>query len=69
MNQTSKNGKKTSSGHDFGPFGPNSGRHFFFFFFFSKIWLRRSLDIMISQKTQKKKLYITDQLRDDYPNP
>ena len=41
----------------------------FFFFFFSKIWLRRSLDIMISQKTQKKKLYITDQLRDDYPNP
>ena len=40
-----------------------------FFFFFSKIWLRRSLDIMISQKTQKKKLYITDQLRDDYPNP
>ena len=42
---------------------------FFFFFFFLKIWLRRSLDIMISQKTQKKKLYITDQLRDDYPNP
>ena len=40
-----------------------------FFFFSSKIWLRRSLDIMISQKTQKKKLYITDQLRDDYPNP
>ena len=36
MNQTSKNGKKTSSGHDFGPFGPNSGRHFFFFFFFLK---------------------------------
>ena len=33
MNQTSKNGKKTSFGHDFGPFGPNSGRHFFFFFF------------------------------------
>ena len=44
-----ENGKKTSFGPNFGSFGPNSGRHFFFFFFFvSKIWLRQSLDIMVS---------------------
>ena len=44
MNQTWENGKKTSFGFDFDPFGPNSGHQFFF----SKIWLRQSLDIMVS---------------------
>ena len=47
-NQTCVNGKKSSFGSDFGPFGPNlSWFFFFFFFFFSKIWLRQSLDIMV----------------------
>ena len=36
MNQTWDNGKKSTFGSDFGPFGPNSGR------------LRQSLDIMVS---------------------
>ena len=41
--------KKLHFGIDFGPLGPNSGSQiFFFFFFFSKIWLRKSLDIMVS---------------------
>ena len=44
MNQTWENGKKPSFGFDFDPFGPNSGHQFFF----SKIWLRQSLDIMVS---------------------
>ena len=46
MNQTWENGKKPSVGSGFGPFGPNLGYQFFFFF--SKIWLRQSLDIMVS---------------------
>ena len=44
MNKTWENGKKTSFGPDF---GLNSGCQFFFFFF-SKIWLRQSLDVMVS---------------------
>ena len=36
MNQTWDNGKKSTFGSDFGPFGPNLGR------------LRQSLDIMVS---------------------
>ena len=32
MNQTWENGKKLSFRPDFGPFGSNSGGHFFFFF-------------------------------------
>ena len=49
MSQTWENCKKLVST----PFGPNLD----FFFFFSKIWLRQSLDIMISYhhvKYQKK---------------
>ena len=42
MNQTY--GDKPSFGPDFGPFSPNSGRKIFF----SKIWLRQSLDIIVS---------------------
>ena len=34
INQTWENGKETSFGPDFHPFGPNSGHLFFFFFFF-----------------------------------
>ena len=45
----SKNGEKPHFGFDLPTFGPNSGRQIFFFFFFSsKIWLRQSLDIMVS---------------------
>ena len=44
MNQTWENSKKPSFWPDFGPFGPNLGYQFFF----SKIWLRQSLDIMVS---------------------
>ena len=38
MNQTWENGKKPSFGHDFGPFGRNSGRQFIYLFiyFFQK---------------------------------
>ena len=43
MNQTGENGKKPCFGQDCGPFGPNLGHHFF-----SAIWLRPSLDIMVS---------------------
>ena len=44
MNQTREKGKKPCFRHDFGPFAPNSGPQIFF----SKIWLRQSLDIMVS---------------------
>ena len=44
MNQIWENGKKPSFVPDFGPFCLNSGRQFFL----SKIWLRQSLDIMVS---------------------
>ena len=44
MNQTVENIKKPSFGSDFGPFAQNSGCQTFF----SKIWLRQSLDIMVS---------------------
>ena len=43
MNQTWENSKTPSSGPDFGPFGKNFAQ-----LFFSKIWLRQSLDIMVS---------------------
>ena len=33
MIQTQENVKKTHSGPDLGPLGPNSGHHFIFFFF------------------------------------
>ena len=39
--------KKLNFGIYFGPLGPDSGSQIFFFFF-SKIWLRKSLDIMVS---------------------
>ena len=39
--------KNPSFWPDFGTSGPNLGCQFFFFFF-SKIWLRQSLDIMVS---------------------
>ena len=44
MNQIWENCKKPSFGPDFRPFGPNSGGQIFF----SQIWLRQSLDIMVS---------------------
>ena len=44
MIQTQENGEKPRFGPDLGMFGPNSGRQFFFL----KIWLRQSLDIMVS---------------------
>ena len=44
MNQTWENGKKASFEPNFGPFETNLGRQNFF----SKIWLRRSLDVMVS---------------------
>ena len=47
MNQTWQNGKKPSFRLDFGPFGPNSGCQFFIFIF-QNIWLRQSLDIIVS---------------------
>ena len=57
MNQTWENDKKPSFGPDFGPFGPNAGCYIFFS---SKIWLRQSLDVMVSyQHVQyQKKLMI-----------
>ena len=49
MKQTWENCKKPSFKPDFGPFGPNLGPNFIYlFFFFSKIWLRQSLDIIVS---------------------
>ena len=39
-----RNCKKTSFGPNFGQFGPGLGRQIFF----SKIWLRQSLDVMVS---------------------
>ena len=44
MIQTQENVKKPHFGPDLGPLSPNSDRQFFF----SKIWLRQSLDIMVS---------------------
>ena len=46
MIQTQENGEKPNFGPDLGQLGPNSDRQFFFFF--SKLWLRQSLDIMVS---------------------
>ena len=43
--QTQENGEKPHFGPDLGPLEPNSGCKFFFS---SKIWLRQSLDIMVS---------------------
>ena len=43
MVQTQENGKKTHFGSNLGPLAPNLDRNFF-----SKIWLRQSLDIMVS---------------------
>ena len=59
MNQTCENGKKSSFGPKFGRSGPNSGRQIFF----SKIWLRQSLDIMVSYHyvQYQKKLMIQSQ--------
>ena len=58
MNQTRENSKKkkTSFRPDFGPFGQNLGHQNCF----PKIWLRQSLDIMVSyQHVQyQKKLMI-----------
>ena len=45
LNKTWENGTKPSFGPDFGPSDPNSGRKKIFF---SKIWLRQSLDIIVS---------------------
>ena len=53
MTQTQENSEKPHFGPDLGPLGPNSGRQILFFF--SKIWLRKSLDIMASYQ---KKLMI-----------
>ena len=39
-----ENGEKPHFGHNLGPLGPNSGRQIFF----SNIWLRQSLDIIVS---------------------
>ena len=44
IHQTWENDKKPSFGPNFGPFGTNSGLQNIF----SKIWLRQSLDIMVS---------------------
>ena len=45
MIQTQGNDEKPHFGPDLGSLGQNSGRDYFFF---TKIWLRWSLDIMIS---------------------
>ena len=47
MTQTQENGEKPCFGSDLGSLDPNSDYHFLFYFF-SKIWLRQSLDIMVS---------------------
>ena len=44
MTQTQENGGKPRFVPDLGMLSPNSGRQFFFL----KIWLRQSLDIMVS---------------------
>ena len=43
MIKTQENGEKPHFGPNLGPLGPNWGRRNFF-----KIWLRQSLDIMVS---------------------
>ena len=45
MIQTQENGEKSHFGPDLGPLGPNSAA---IFSFLIKIWLRQSLDIMVS---------------------
>ena len=59
MKQTWENCKKPSFKPDFGPFGPNLGPNFIYLFF-SKIWLRQSLDIIVSyhHAQHQKKLMI-----------
>ena len=42
--QTQKNDKKLHFGPDLGPLDPNSGNQIFF----TNIWVRQSLDIMVS---------------------
>ena len=59
MNQIEKMVRKTSFGHDFGPFGLNSGCHFF-----SKIWLRQSLDIMVIYHHVQYQKKLTDRRMD-----
>ena len=56
MIQTQKNGEKLHFESNLGPLHPNSGRQTFF----SKIWLRQSLDIMVSYRhvRYQKKLMI-----------
>ena len=49
INQIWENSKKPSFGPDFGPFDPNLGHQFLF----SKIWLRLSLDVMVSTISEK----------------
>ena len=44
INQIWENSQKSSFAPDFGPFDPNLGHQFLF----SKIWLRLSLDVMVS---------------------
>ena len=44
MTKTQENGEKPCFGPDLGMLNPNSGRQFFFL----KIWLRQSVDIMVS---------------------
>ena len=44
MIQTQENGEKSHCESYLGRLGPNSGRQIFF----SKIWLRQSLDVMVS---------------------
>ena len=44
--RTPENNEKPHFGSGLGLLSPNSSHEFFFFF--SKIWLRRSLDIMVS---------------------
>ena len=44
MNQSQENGEKPHFGFNLGPLGPNSCQNFFL----KKIWLRQSLDIMVS---------------------
>ena len=70
MSQNWENSKKPSFWPHFGPFGQNLGRQIFF----SKIWLRQSLDVMVSYhhvQYQKKLMIqswenlVTDRLTDE----
>ena len=56
--QIQENAEKPHFGPDLGRLGPNSGCHFFFSS--SKIWLRQSLDDMVSyhHEQYRKKLMI-----------